>query len=341
MTRTITAFTVLVLVVGGAVAPVAAAGADAAATTNGALAVDGELNQTDAENETDGTESEVTPGQRLAGVFEVQATEVEGEVESRTFGIRIARAATNGSKADVVAEQLNESKERLAAIQAEMETVREARENGTISEGEFRARMAGLAARAEVEKRIANETAAAAEGLPVELLAEKGVDADAILTLRENAESLTGPEVAEIARAIAGDHVGKAVAGDHPGQDHSDQERPGNGTERAQAAIEQAAAQIDTANESVERAGERVSSDSPAAEDLADAEEALARAEEALTKAEQALETGNAEEALSLAGEATEHAQDAIELARDAMSGADQGESDQGSDAGSDAGGDY
>jgi hypothetical protein len=163
-------------------------------------------------------DSAVAPGAQLAGVVGVQEAELDGEVQSRTFGIRIARANSEDAKASVVADQVNDSEARLAELQQRKRALDAARENGSMSEGEYRARAAQLHAETRTVQRLANETNETASRLPAGALEQKGINAMAIKTLSQRASELGGPETAAIARDIAGPDVGRqarADAGDH------------------------------------------------------------------------------------------------------------------------------
>lgn len=158
------------------------------------------------------TETAVTPGERLSGVVGVGQAELEGEMERRAYGIEFASAATADAKADVVADRLDRLQQRLEALEQEKRALEDARENDEISEGEYRSRMAELAARTETVKQLAVASEARANSLPEDVLADKDINRTAIQTLRQNAEELAGPEVAEIARSIAGENVGRSVS---------------------------------------------------------------------------------------------------------------------------------
>lgn len=194
MTRNATLIVVLLVVASLVAAPVAAA-------AGGFGAADEHEN------------AAVQPGEKLSGVVNVQQAEFEGEVDERTFGVKTATAETDEARADVVAQQLEDVDRRLDEIEQRKDELREKRENGEITEGEYRAGMAELNARTETTKRLANATEATANGLPADVLADKGIDVEAIQTLRDRADELSGPEVAEIARSIAGPDVGKSMAG--------------------------------------------------------------------------------------------------------------------------------
>ena len=184
----------LALVVGMAAVPIAG------------LAATGDVLADQHENSTENADgnANVAPGERLSGVVGVQEAELEGEVDELTFGIRVAQAATNESRADVVADQLADIEQRLNETEQRKQALEQARANGSISEGKYRAEVAELAARTQTAKELTSESANASQGLPADLLESKGINVTAIQTLQERAEQLTGPEVAEIARSIAG-----------------------------------------------------------------------------------------------------------------------------------------
>ncbi|MEF8973468.1 MAG: hypothetical protein V5A15_01150, partial [Haloarcula sp.] len=159
-------------------------------------------------------ESATPPGAQLAGVVSVQEVELDGEVQSRTFGIRVAQASTDNAKAAVVADQVNDSEARLTELRQRKQALTEARENGSMSEGEYRAKAAQLHAETKNVQRLAAETNETASRLPAEALEKKGVNAAAVRTLSQRASELSGPEVAAIAQGIAGPNVGQQARPD-------------------------------------------------------------------------------------------------------------------------------
>ncbi|WP_436925548.1 hypothetical protein [Halosimplex amylolyticum] len=165
-----------------------------------------------ATNETAANES-LAPGERFAGVLGVEQAEISGEVEARAFGQRVAAARSNASAAGVVAAEVDDLDERLAELDARMDELERAHENGTLSEGQYRARLAKLHAEQRVLQRQINQTESVARELPAAALEAKGVNATAIATLRSQAGELSGPEVAAIARSIAGKNAGKGMGG--------------------------------------------------------------------------------------------------------------------------------
>jgi hypothetical protein len=154
----------------------------------------------------DGDES-IAPGERFSGVVGVQKAEIDGDVESRAFAIQVANAESDDAKASVVAQRHQQNEQRLAELQERLSDLEQARENGSISYGEYAARTAAVHSELRNVERSTNETAEVAEGIPDETLAANGVDREAIDTLRKNASEMSGQEVADLARPIAGPSV--------------------------------------------------------------------------------------------------------------------------------------
>lgn len=204
-----TLLVVVVVVIGGVSAfPMAVA----AETGSSVTAAVGGSTHAQVDGNASDTAANVTAGERLAGVVGVGQAELEGEIDQRAYGIEFAGAATDNARADVVADRLDRIQQRLEELEQEKRSLDEAYANGEIGEGEYNARTAELAARTETVKQLANASEARANSLPAELLEERGINVEAIRTLQQDAENLTGPEVAEIARTIAGDRVGQPIS---------------------------------------------------------------------------------------------------------------------------------
>jgi hypothetical protein len=176
--------------------------------------------------------NETAPGERLSGALGVQEAELEGNLEQRAFGVSIVAANSTESQADVVAQQVGDIEQQLENLSERREELEQQREAGEISDGKYRAQMAKIVAASESAKQMANQTGEVADQLPAAMLEERGVNATAIQTLKDNAANLTGPEVSEIARDIGGPSAGKSPVGngsvDVP--DRPDQ-AGGNGTD--------------------------------------------------------------------------------------------------------------
>ena len=239
------AFTFLVaLVVVAATVPigVAVASADAPTATTGAIPaqVTDDGTTTSSNTTEDGTEddpetasedtateeedtndsNEISPGAKLAGVVAVQRTEIDSEVDSRAFGQRVAAAATNESKAAVIATNVNDSRERIETLRDRLAELERARESGEISEGRYRAQTAQVTAEINAVERRLGQANESASSLPAPVREANGINASNIERLRTDARNLSGPETAAIAREIAGNNPGQGMGGpgDAPGQ---------------------------------------------------------------------------------------------------------------------------
>ncbi|NHX37018.1 MULTISPECIES: hypothetical protein [Halolamina] len=151
------------------------------------------------------------PGAAFAGVVDVQEAEVDSEVAQRSLDRQFAAAESNGSKARIVAEQQGHLQERLNELEAEKARLERAHENGSIGQGQYQARLAALAAQLRAVERRANQTATVADSLPEQALREHGADVSQIRSVAQQANSTGGGEVAEAARAIAGESVGNGL----------------------------------------------------------------------------------------------------------------------------------
>jgi hypothetical protein len=196
---------------------------------------DGAANETSTEATANGTDGEPPPGSTLAGVVGVQEAEIEGELESRGFEIALNRSGYNASKqAGVIASQVTDLEARLEELRERKNELDRAREKGNITDGAYRAQIAQVATRIATVQRLANQTANATQGIPDETLRERGVDASAIRELGRNARNLSGPEVAAIAREIAGPGAGKGLGGGPPAnRTRRGEGPPGNGNGQA------------------------------------------------------------------------------------------------------------
>ncbi|WP_336024914.1 DUF7096 domain-containing protein [Halobellus salinisoli] len=214
---------VLAMVPIGAVATAADSPASLAAESTSAQ-VDGTDTATPQSNETDETASEedesssLSPGAQLAGVVAVQRTEIDSEVGSRAFGQRVAAAATNDSKAAVIATDVNDSRERIDRLRERLAELERSREAGNVSEGRYRANAAQLTAEINAIERRLEQANESASTLPEPVREANGINTSNIERLRTEARNLSGPEIAEIARGIAGDNAGRGMSAAAPGR---------------------------------------------------------------------------------------------------------------------------
>jgi hypothetical protein len=180
-TRTV-AVLVAAVVLLGAVAPAVAlpvlesppATTDAAVQTN---------------NTTNGSAS---LGASVSGFMQTSAASAEGEVDDGVFRASFANAS-NESKRALVAKRTAALEQRLERLRAQRTALLNGSDNPSVEE---RAKAARLTTEISELKQAINTTDAAA--------AEVGVNATRLDRLRTEANELAGPEVAELARGLAG-----------------------------------------------------------------------------------------------------------------------------------------
>lgn len=202
----------LVVVAVAALAVLAVPAMGVAPTTNGA---------TQTEN------NATAPGEQLSGAINVQGAELDGELDQRAFGIRFSQAPDNSSKAAVLADRLQTVDKRLTELEERKADLEARHDAGEITDGRFRAEMAKIATQIRLLSQATNQTEQATTAVPRAALEERGVNATAIQTLRNRASELSGPEVAAIARDIAGPNAGE-IPGRGNGPPRNETGAPGN-----------------------------------------------------------------------------------------------------------------
>ncbi|WP_124177778.1 hypothetical protein [Natrarchaeobius halalkaliphilus] len=208
---------VVLITVGLTVAPVAG--------------VVGSAAETESDSDADSNETV-----SVSSFMQSSAADAESTVESGLFETEYESAA-NDTRADLVRDRTDDLEERLAALQAERE---ELRENATnLSSAEYNARITRLSVEVASLEQSVDRTIPRAN--------ETGLESDRLDELRANASELAGPEVATIARGVAGfdrQPGGPSTDGDDgvpgqsgidtpPGQDSTPDDREtgdGNGT---------------------------------------------------------------------------------------------------------------
>ncbi len=166
-----------------AVLAVAAAGATGVAAA--------EDNVTDEEADAD---VELSFGEQVSVLVHNHQTEVSHTVENEAFNVAFER---DGEAAvEERARQLGDRMDRAEQRKAEID---ERQEAGEISERRANAEKAKLANEGNAVNRSSDRV--------LERAAEQGINASAVETLKERASELSGPEVSEIARGIAGPGV--------------------------------------------------------------------------------------------------------------------------------------
>ena len=177
--------------------------------------------------------NETSPGARLGGAVAAQGVAVGTEVESRSLRHQLNQSNSNDSKAAVLARQVNRSQSRLAALRTDRRQLETAYRNDSISESEYRIRATRLSAQISAVRRLNAQTSGVADRLPAESLRRNGVNVTALRSLRSMADEVEGPQIAAIAREIAGPQngLGPSRAGEQRGANRgaSGQRGPSDG----------------------------------------------------------------------------------------------------------------
>lgn len=160
----------------------------------------------------------LTPGERLSVVVGVQGAEVRGEVDARSYESRLASAETERERATVVAAQVSRDEMRLAELRARQAALRDRRANGTLDPGTYAAQTARVRAEVATVTRTTERSATAAATLPAAAQTAAGVDPGRVDALREGVRELRGPEIAAIAREIAGNRTGAPMGAGPPAE---------------------------------------------------------------------------------------------------------------------------
>ncbi|MFC4552037.1 MULTISPECIES: hypothetical protein [Halorussus] len=135
-------------------------------------------------------ESDVAPGQQLAGAVGAQGAAVQGELWNRTLSERLASASTPDERAQVLADEVETIREYVDALESVRENLTSAWERDRISEGEFRASLSTFVVRARTVERRANRTAAAVAELPRDVRSEYGLSVAEVRNLSVRAHQL-------------------------------------------------------------------------------------------------------------------------------------------------------
>lgn len=220
--------------------------------------------ETDAEtNETDSGNNGMSLGQRISGMVAMEKENIKGEIDQAGFKARLAQADSDEERAEIIAEQLDETNKSVSELKEEREEIREQYKNGNISESEYTTKMATLSAKIDNAEEMTNESEDATEGIPNETLEANGVNASAIQQLKNNAQNMSGQEVAEVARSIAGKNAEVEVeredgeveveAEGENGEVEVEKERGDNGKQNAEVEVESENESTETETETESR----------------------------------------------------------------------------------------
>ncbi|MFB6187303.1 MAG: hypothetical protein ABEI86_10605, partial [Halobacteriaceae archaeon] len=244
--------------------------------------------------------TDILPGVRFTGVVNIQHTELQGNVEKRSFAIQLRKADSPSEKAAIIAEKVKSLQQQITNLQERKQTLKNALQNGSISKSEYRAEIAELVSQINNVRQMVNKTVRVAKGLPTELLAAKGINVSAIVQLKNHAANMSGQEIAAIARSIRGSQGNKSKhEHKHPPHEHS--------KSFIIKTISRAEKKIHEAEQVIEEAPKEN-------KQVAKAKDLLQRAKTLLEEAKTAKKKENGMKAIRLAQKASKLAQKAIQL---------------------------
>jgi uncharacterized membrane protein YgcG len=154
-----------------------------------------------AASQTTATSTEEAPmGTQITAFMQHSAARTNDTVESGMWEAAFERA-NESERARLATARAAGLDDRVATLRAERETLRQLRENGTISGPEYAARVSRLNGRIDALDEAVNGTERATQ--------RAGLDVEGLETLENEASNLTGQQVAGIARELAGGDRGR------------------------------------------------------------------------------------------------------------------------------------
>ncbi|WP_276252642.1 hypothetical protein [Halomontanus rarus] len=204
---------VVLLVVGGlAIAPVAS------------TAFVGELIDDSSESAEldESTTTNETTGADVSTFMQASAADADETVDAEMFIVAFENG-DNETRTELVSERTTQLEAKLERLEADREELDE--QEDELNPAARKAKLATLAVRISSLERAINETQPRA--------AEAGVDTAALEKLRTNASTLSGPDVAEIARNISGVEPPRGPPEDVPGNDAGPGSNAGGNGENA------------------------------------------------------------------------------------------------------------
>lgn len=160
-------------------------------------------------NETDGNVSEnASVGAEVSSFMQASTAEAEGEVDDGMFEAALNRTEDPEERRQLIenrTQRLEERQQRLEERRAAIQSTGDVRD---------RALAVRVAVGADQLEESVNETEPVA--------ASVGVDTKRLQELRTNAQNLTGGDVAELARGLAGPPADRAAAGGPPSDNVTD-----------------------------------------------------------------------------------------------------------------------
>lgn len=156
------------------------------------------------------TDADVTVGESVAGALTVQGADVERELESRTFQVRLAVAGNtttpNASRGALLAAELRSARFRLRVLEDRMAEVRADHTAGEVGDRAFRVRMARLTAESRALDQRIDRLEAAAAPLSNETRREFGLTAAQFRRLSNETATLEDAESERVFRTYVGSY---------------------------------------------------------------------------------------------------------------------------------------
>lgn len=164
-------------------------------------------------NEADANVSEnASVGMEVSSFMQASTAEAEGEVDDGMFEAALNRTEDPEERRQLVENRTRRLQERQQRLEERRGAI------GSTGDVRDRALAVRVAVGADHLEKSVNETAPVAESV--------GVDTERLEQLRENARNLSGGEVAELARGLAGPPADRPGAGGPPATGNATQERP-------------------------------------------------------------------------------------------------------------------
>lgn len=200
--RTYRAVLLAVLVVGGTLAATAPASADS--TDDLRPAEVAERVSTDAARQSAqaNNSSNASLGGDISSFMQSSVAEMGGEVESEMWEAAFNGTENRSEQSRLVDRRTRELERELNDVRERKQEIIEKHENGAISDTAYRAQLSSVVGRIDALRSAINETQPRAE--------QVNTDVEELRNLSDQAEKLSGPEIAELARNTTGNGLGNA-----------------------------------------------------------------------------------------------------------------------------------
>ncbi len=162
-----------------------------------------------------GNDSHNGTGNGYAGVVGAQDAELREEYQSRSFESRLSQASSNESRAKIIAAETDRIESKLEALETTKAGFEEVDDDN-------RAQITSFVAQSRALERRFERVNRSAKTLPPALRSSNDLSDQRFGELRDRIESLTTPEMIELATDVAGSDVGDDIDGDDEDDDQDD-----------------------------------------------------------------------------------------------------------------------